>query len=398
MNKSELIKIANNRLLTVTSRPDIVMCKGQGMYLYDTEGNCYLDFIGGWAVNCLGHSPRVIADVLAEQSRTLINASPSFYNLPMLEYAALLTEQCCLDRVFFASTGAEANEGAIKLARKYGQVFKNGAFEIITTQYSFHGRTLATMAATGKQQWEPMFEPKAGGFRKAVFNDLDSVKQMISDKTCAIMIEPVQGEGGVNVAATEFVRGLRQLCDQENILLILDEIQTGLGRTGKLFCYEHYGVEPDIMTLGKGIGGGYPLAALLAKERLNIFETGEQGGTYTGQPLAMAVGLAVLKEILGQGLVEHSRKMGELLMAMLTELSSHYEIENIRGMGLLVAFDLTKTKGQDFVTKCLQDRLLINSPKERSIRLMPPLVVNEIELEELVVVLKKNLAGSSRLG
>ncbi|MBF8270211.1 MAG: acetylornithine/succinylornithine aminotransferase [Gammaproteobacteria bacterium] len=398
MNKSELIKIANSRLLTVTSRPDIVMCKGQGMYLYDTEDNCYLDFIGGWAVNCLGHSPRVIADVLAEQSRTLINASPSFYNLPMLEYAALLTEQCCLDRVFFASTGAEANEGAIKLARKYGQVFKNGAFEIITTQYSFHGRTLATMAATGKQQWEPMFEPKAGGFRKAVFNDLDSVKQMISDKTCAIMIEPVQGEGGVNVAATEFVRGLRQLCDQENILLILDEIQTGLGRTGKLFCYEHYGVEPDIMTLGKGIGGGYPLAALLAKERLNIFETGEQGGTYTGQPLAMAVGLAVLKEILGQGLVEHSRKMGELLMAMLTELSSHYEIENIRGMGLLVAFDLTKTKGQDFVTKCLQDRLLINSPKERSIRLMPPLVVNEIELEELVVVLKKNLAGSSRLG
>ena len=393
MNKSELIKIANSRLLTVTSRPDIVMCKGQGMYLYDTEGNRYLDFIGGWAVNCLGHSPRVIADVLAEQSRTLLNASPSFYNLPMLEYADLLTGHCCLDRVFFASTGAEANEGAIKLARKYGQVFKNGAFEIITTQHSFHGRTLATMAATGKQQWEPLFEPKAGGFRKAMFNDLESVTQLISNKTCAIMIEPIQGEGGVNVAAPEFIQGLRQICNQENILFILDEIQTGLGRTGKLFCYEHYGVEPDMMTLGKGIGGGYPLSALLVKERLNIFEAGEQGGTYTGQPLAMAVGLAVLKEILDRNLVEHCRKMGERLTAMLTGLSQQYEIENIRGMGLLIAFDLIKTKGKDFVTKCLQDRLLINSPKEKSIRLMPPLIVQESELEELVVVLKKNLAG-----
>jgi len=392
METKKLLKTAETKLLKVTNRPGIIMQSGQGLNLMDTEGNEYLDFIGGWAVNCLGHSTKVIADVLAEQSRTLVNASPSFYNVPMLEYADLLTRHCCFDRVFFTSTGAEANEGAIKLARKYGSRFKNGASDIITTLRGFHGRTLTTMSATGKEEWEKLFEPKTGGFIKTIFNDIESVRQAVTENTCAIMIEPIQGEGGVNVADPDYVKKLRELCDKEDILLIFDEIQTGMGRTGKLFCYEHYGIEPDIMTLGKGIGGGFPLSALLAKERLNIFDPGDQGGTYTAQPLAMAVGLAVLRELLDKDLVMHTMKMGNLIMEKLTELSDRYEIKNIRGMGLLIAFDLTKTKGADFVAKCMKDKLLINSPKEMSIRLMPPLVVTEKEIEQAILIFKNNLA------
>ena len=211
MNKKELLQIANTTLLKVTDRPEIVMQKGEGLYLFDTEGNQYLDFIGGWAVNCLGHSPKVISDVLAEQSRLLINASPSFYNLPMLEYANLLIRNCCFDRVFFTSTGAEANEGAIKLARKYGAKHKYGAAEIITTHHGFHGRTLTTMSATGKTQWDNLFEPKTEGFVKTIFNDFESVKKSVTEKTCAIMIEPIQGEGGVNVATVDYIKKLRDL-------------------------------------------------------------------------------------------------------------------------------------------------------------------------------------------
>jgi acetylornithine/N-succinyldiaminopimelate aminotransferase len=393
MNKKELIQIADTTLLKVTDRPEIVMYKGEGLYLFDTEGNRYLDFIGGWAVNCLGHSPKVISDVLAEQSRRLINASPSFYNLPMLEYADLLISNCCFDRVFFTSTGAEANEGAIKLARKYGAKHKCGATEIITTWHGFHGRTLTTMSATGKPQWENLFEPKTKGFIKTIFNNYESVKESVTDKTCAIMIEPIQGEGGVNVATLDYVKNLRNLCSQENILLIFDEIQTGMGRTGKLFCYEHYGIEPDIMTLGKGIGAGFPLSALLAKEHLNIFDPGDQGGTYTAQPLAMSVGLAVLKELLNRELIVHCEKMGGIILRKLLELSATSGIENVRGMGLLIAFDLKEMKGADLVDKCLKDNLLINSPKEKSIRLMPPLVINENEIKEMLTILKNNLAG-----
>lgn len=391
MDIKKLIDIAESRLLKVTNRPEIVMSKGKGMYLHDTENKTYLDFIGGWAVNCLGHSPKIISDILTEQSRTLVNASPAFYNLPMLQYAELLTNNCSFDRVFFTSTGSEANEGAIKLARKFGCVFKNGATDIITTDKGFHGRTLTTMSATGKKHWEPLFEPKTKGFGKSVFNDFESVKKITTDKTCAIMIELIQGEGGVNIASLDYVTKLRNFCDQENILLIFDEIQTGMGRTGKLFCYENYDIEPDIMTLGKGIGGGFPLSALLAKEKLNIFDPGDQGGTYTGQPLAMAVGYAVLKELLDKNLVENCQKMGKLILEQLSDLSKAYEIENIRGKGLLIAFDLIKTEGNDFVNTCRKNGLLVNSPKDKSIRLMPPLIVTATEIAELVEILKKTL-------
>lgn len=391
MQLSELINIADTQLLSVTKRHNVVMRSGKGMRMRDTSGKDYLDFVGGWAVNCLGHSPQVIIDALTSQANELVNSSPSYYNLPMLEYTKLLVDNTCMDRVFFASSGAEANEGAVKLARKFGQLKKNGAYEVITTNHSFHGRTLAMMAATGKVQWENLFEPKAKGFLKAELNNLESVKAQVSDKTCAIMLEPIQGEGGVNVVTQEFMQGLRDLCDQENILLIMDEVQTGFGRTGKLFGYQHYGIEPDIMTLAKGIGGGFPLSALMAKEALNIFEPGDQGATYSSQPLAMAVGHAVLKELLDKNISDHSAKMGEYLIVRLQDLSKTYNITNIRGKGLLIAFDVGEGKATEISDQCFEDGLLVNACKPYSLRLMPPLIVSKDEIDEMLGIVEKYL-------
>ncbi|MCG8635971.1 MAG: acetylornithine transaminase [Desulfobacterales bacterium] len=392
MDTDKLIQTANSGLLSIVARPEIVMARGRGLVLEDTRGRSYLDFIGGWAVNCLGHCPEALVKALTDQAGTLINASPSFYNRPMLEYTELLLEQTCLDRVFFTSTGAEANEGAIKLARKYGQKKKGGACEIITTRKGFHGRTLTTMAATGKAEWEDLFEPKSKGFKKGIFNDAGSIRELITDETCAIMIEPVQGEGGVIPATEAFIRALRQICDETLTLLIFDEIQTGMGRTGTMFAYEQYGVEPDIMTLGKGIGGGFPLSAMLAKEELDIFDPGDQGGTYTGQPLAMAAGSAVLRELLARDIPAHARKMGKIIENRLTRLSRTHEVENIRGKGLLMAFDLTRTPAADLAERCLEDGLLINAPKPESIRLMPPLTVTEEQILTMFDILTPHLA------
>ncbi len=264
-------------LMDITARPPAVFVRGEGSWLWDDSGKRYLDFMQGWAVNCLGHSPPAVADALAAQAKLLLTPSPAFYNAPSLKLAKALVEHSCFDQVFFANSGAEANEGAIKLARKYGALHKNGAHEIITFEGGFHGRTLATMSASGKKAFEPLFEPKVPGFRKAQLNDLASVKRLITDKTVAVMLEPIQGEAGVWPATDQFLRELRALTTAHGLLLIFDEIQTGMGRTGKLFHYEHAGIEPDIMTLGKGIGGGVPLAALLATEARLLFRTWRPG-------------------------------------------------------------------------------------------------------------------------
>src|SRR5947209_16137639 len=284
-------------LMEITARPPAAFVKGEGSYLWDDAGKRYLDFIQGWAVNCLGHSPPVVAEALAAQATLLLTPSPAFYNAASLKLAKALVEQSCFDQVFFANSGAEANEGAIKLARKYGALHKHGAHEIITFEGAFHGRTLATMSASGKKAFEPLFEPKVAGFPKAKLNDLASVKRLINDKTIAIMLEPIQGEAGVWPATDQFLRELRGLSQEHGLLLIVDEIQTGMGRTGKLFHYEHAGIRPDIMTLGKGIGGGVPLGALLATEHAACFTHGDQGGTFNGNPLMCAAGLAVLVEV-----------------------------------------------------------------------------------------------------
>ncbi|WP_202113273.1 aspartate aminotransferase family protein [Paenibacillus sp. MMS18-CY102] len=381
--------MSKTTILFTAHRPEAVMERGEGMYLWDTEGHEYLDFIGGWAVNSLGHCPAAIQQALAEQSAKLVCASPGFYNKPMLEFAEQLTALSCFDRVFFGSTGAEANESAIKLARKYGAIHRNGAYEIITALGGFHGRTLATMSATGKPQWEPLFAPKIPGFVHVPFNDIDAMRQAVSERTCAIMLEPVQGEGGVNVADPAYVAALRELCDEQGILLIFDEIQTGLGRTGKLFAYEHYGVEPDIMTLGKGIGGGFPLSAMLAKEQYNLFEAGEQGGTYTGQPLAMAVGKAVVSEIVSRDLSSHADRMGGYLKEKLQAWQERFGICRIRGLGLLIAFDLPTPSGKAMAEACMKHGLLINSPSPTVIRIIPPLIVTQEDIDRMLVVLEQ---------
>ena len=378
-------------LMEITSRPDIVFVKGAGAWLWDHAGKRYLDFIQGWAVNCLGHSPPELTAALTRQAGVLITPSPAFYNEPSIRLADALTARSCYDRVFFANTGAEANEGAIKLARKYGAVHRGGAYEIITFDGAFHGRTLATMSASGKKQFETLFEPKVPGFPKATLNDLDSVERLIGERTVAVMLEPIQGEAGVWLASDAFLRALRELTARRGLLLIVDEVQTGVGRTGKLFAYEHAGIEPDMMTLGKGIGGGVPLAALLAKQQVCCFEHGDQGGTYNGNPLMTAAGLAVLETVGAPAFLRGVESMGAYLASELERLSARRGLGSVRGRGLLLALDLGQPIGADVVTRAREVGLLINSPRPDTLRFMPALNVTRDEIRQMIEMLDQAL-------
>jgi acetylornithine/N-succinyldiaminopimelate aminotransferase len=383
-------------LMSITNRPDLVFERGEGSWLYDHNGKAYLDFIQGWAVNTLGHCPPEIAAALTAQAGKLINPSPAFYNGPMIELASLLTANSVFDRVFFANTGAEANEGAIKLARKWGRLHKDGAYEIITFGHSFHGRTLATMSASGKAGWDTIYAPQVAGFPKATYNDIATVNEKIGPKTVAVMLEPVQGEGGVIPADIEFLKALRELTTARGILLIVDEVQTGMGRTGKLFAYEHAGITPDIMTLAKGIGGGVPLAALLAREEICCFEPGDQGGTYNGNPLMTAVGAAVLKRLLSPGFLAGVEARGQYLSKRLLELSAKHGQNGERGSGLLRALVLADERGPDIVRRALEGGpkgLLLNSPRPNLLRFMPALNVTEAEIDQMIAMLDSLLQG-----
>ena len=371
-------------LMNITERPPTVFVRGEGSYLWDDSGKRYLDFIQGWAVNCLGHSPPQIAEALAAQAKLLLTPSPAFYNGPSLKLAKALTDYSCFDQVFFTNSGAEANEGAIKLARKYGALHKNGAYEIITFEGAFHGRTLATMSASGKKAFEPLFEPKVPGFPKAKLNDLASVKRLINDKTIGVMLEPIQGEAGVWPATDQFLRELRALTKEHGLLLIFDEIQTGMGRTGKLFHYEHAGIEPDIMTLGKGIGGGVPLAALLATETASCFQHGDQGGTFNGNPLMCAAGLAVLQCVGTPDFRKSVVDTGLFLAGELQRISARHGLGEVRGRGLLLALDLKHPIGASIVAQALADGVLLNSPQPDALRFMPALNVTREEITELI--------------
>ena len=371
-------------LMEITTRPPLVFVRGEGSWLWDHEGKRYLDFVQGWAVNCLGHSPEVITKALAEQSRKLITPSPAFYNEPSMQLARRIVEHSCFQRVFFTNSGAEANEGAIKLARKWGALNKGGAYEIVTFEDSFHGRTLATMSASGKPQFRELFEPKVPGFPKAKLNDLASVERLITDRTVAVMLEPIQGETGVIIATDAFMRDLRELTRQRGLLLIVDEIQTGVGRTGKLWGYEHSGIEPDIMTLGKGLGGGVPLAALVATEKVSCFEPGDQGGTFNGNPLMAAVGCAIMDVVLARGFIEGVEERGAYLMKSLSALSARHDLGEVRGRGLLVALDLKKDIAPKVVELALDDGLLLNAPRPNLLRFMPAL---NLSLEETDIML-----------
>jgi acetylornithine/N-succinyldiaminopimelate aminotransferase len=385
-------------LMDITARPKTVFVRGEGSWLWDAAGKRYLDFIQGWAVNCLGHSPPVLAEAISAQAKTLISPSPAYYNDMSLKLAKALVDNSCFDEVFFANSGAEANEGAIKLARRYGSARKNGAFEIITFEGAFHGRTLATMSASGKKAFEPLFEPKVPGFRKARVNDLASVESLINDNTVAVMIEPIQGEAGVWPATDQFLRELRALTDKHGLLLIFDEIQTGVGRTGKLFHYEHADIEPDIMTLGKGIGGGAPLAALLATGKASCFEHGDQGGTFNGNALMCAVGLAVVGEVSSPAFLKSAAESGLFLESELQKLSARHGLGAVRGRGLLLALDLKLPIGAAIVAQALEDGLLLNSPQPDALRFMPALNVSHAEILEMIDGLDAILtkAGAAR--
>jgi acetylornithine/N-succinyldiaminopimelate aminotransferase len=383
-------------LMEITSRPELVFVEGHGAWLTDHNGKNYLDFVQGWAVNALGHSPKVIADALTAQAGKLISPSPAFYNQPMIELAKKLTDNSVFQRVFFANSGAEANEGAIKLARKWGKKFKNGAYEIITFDHSFHGRTIATMSASGKPGWDTIYAPQVPGFPKADLNDLASVEKLITDKTVAVMLEPVQGEGGVLPATAEFMHDLRRLCNANKLLLICDEVQTGMGRLGTLFGYQHFGIEPDIMTLGKGIGGGVPLAALLAKAEVSVFEHGDQGGTYNGNPLMCAVGLAVLGELLKPGFLDTVKSSGTYLSSKLKAASAELDLGEERGVGLLRALELKADIGAKVVTIARDSGLLLNSPRPAVLRFMPALNVSREEIDQMITGMKAAIRATRR--
>lgn len=377
----------SDALMFITPRPEVVFVRGEGSWLYDAEGRKYLDFIQGWAVNSLGHSPKIIRDALAAQAAKVINVSPAYYNEPMKKLAARLAELAGMEKVFFTNSGAEANEGAIKLARKWGSLNKGGAYEILTFENSFHGRTLATMAASGKPQWEKLYAPTMPGFRKLPMNDIGAVRAAIDSDTVAVLLEPIQGESGVVPFTPFFLRALLSLTQETGLLLMLDEIQTGIGRTGKMFGWQHSGVQPDIMTLAKGLGGGVPLGALVAKERVCCFEPGDQGGTFNGNPLMTAVGLAVVDEVSKPQFLEEVHKNGEFLAEGLRALSKELGLGEVRGQGLLIALELGQPIGAAVVQAALQRGLLVNSPRPASLRFMPALNVNRVDVEAMLAIL-----------
>jgi len=378
--------------MRIINRSPITLVRGKGTRVWDTEGKEYLDFVAGSAVNSLGHCHPVVVKALTEQAKTLIHTSNLFYTIPQIQLAKLLIDNSCLDRVFFCNSGAEANEGAIKLARRYGKLHLNGAFEIITTRGSFHGRTLATVAATGQDKHQQPYIPLPDGFVQADYDDSKAIKAVTSNRTCAVMVEPIQGEGGVNVPHNGYLKEIRAWCDEKGILFILDEIQTGIGRIGSLFGYQQYGVEPDVMTLAKGLAGGVPIGALLAKERASVFVPGDHGSTFGGNPLVCAVGVATLRFIIDNDIPAKVKKMGQYFITGLEKLKSKFSlITEIRGRGLLLALGLTDNIAQDLVLACVKEGLLVNAVKPNALRFIPPLIITEKDIDEALNILDKVL-------
>ncbi|HSR12687.1 MAG TPA: acetylornithine transaminase [Thermodesulfobacteriota bacterium] len=381
-------------LIEITKRPPIVFTEGHGSWLKDQDGKEYLDFIQGWAVNAFGHCPDFLVAAISRQAKKLINCSPAFYNEMMIRLADVVVRHTGMGRVFFTNSGAEANEGAVKLARKWGQKFRGGAYEIITFDHAFHGRTLAMMSASGKVEWEKLYEPKVPGFPKLQLNDLAAVRAAITDKTVGLMLEPIQGEAGVLVATDDFLKGLYRIAREKNILLILDEIQTGMGRTGKLFAYEYCGFVPDILTLAKGLGGGVPLGALVAKEEVCVFDPGDQGGTFNGNPLMMAAGIAIFEAMTKPGFLESVQKTGMYLRQKLEEVSRQFGHGEVRGRGLLLALDLSKEIGTQIVEESLKRGLLLNSPRKNTLRFMPALNVSRDEVDKMIAILREAIQAA----
>lgn len=391
---ADLIKRADQVMAATYQRFPVVLIKGQGCRLWDTDGRSYTDFVAGIAVCNLGHAHPQIGKALARQAQTLLHVSNLYYTRPQIELASWLVENSFADRVFFGNSGAEANEAAIKLARKYFKERGEGnRFRIVTMERSFHGRTLATLSATGQEKIKKGFEPVLDGFDFVPFNDAQALRSQIGPSTCAVMLEPIQGEGGIRCPDADYLKKVRQICDETGTLLIFDEIQTGMGRTGKLFAYQHFGVEPDIMTLAKALANGLPIGAMLAKEKIAAaFGIGSHASTFGGTPIVTTAALEVCKILVEGHVIENGRTAGLYFKQKLNELKArHRIIEDVRGLGLLLGIKL-KVDGRPLVTQCMQKGFLINCIQDKILRFIPPLIISTEEIDQLVECLDQVLA------
>lgn len=388
MNTQDIQLLYQEFILPTYTQVPLCLVKGKGSRVWDIQGKEYIDFFPGWAVSGLGHCHPEVVNAIKDQARKILHVPNNFLNVKQAFLAAELSKAAFPARAFFCNSGAEANEAAIKFARKYGA--ENGRFEIITMKKSFHGRTLAALTATGQEKVQTGYTPLPEGFRYADFNQLDSVKKLVTNKTVAVMLEPVQGEGGVHTATPEFMKGLRQLCNEKDMLLILDEVQTAMGRTGKLFAFQHYGIIPDIMTLAKSLGNGVPIGAMLASRTIQkeIFIPGSHGSTYGGNPLVCAAALAVLKTIHKKQLIHKAAHLGKYFGERLEVLKSRFSfIKEVRGMGLMRGLELT-IPGADFVTEARAQGLLINCTQDKVLRLFPVLTISKHLLDEGLKILE----------
>ena len=381
-------------LFTNTVRWPILPVKGKGSYIWDENGRKYLDLVGGWAVCCLGHSHPVMTKALTKQAKILVQIGPQSCSQPQLQLAELLMKISCFNRVFFCNSGAEANEGAVKLARRYGKLKLNGAYEVITALNSFHGRTLAMTAATGQPHYQDAYQPLPAGFKNVPFNDIEAIKSATTKDTCAVMLEPVQGEGGVNIPDESYLKAVRQWCDEKGILLILDEVQTGIGRIGTMFGYQQFGIEPDIITLAKGLGGGIPIGAFLAKESCSVFQPGDHGSTYGSNPLMCATALAVMEYVIKNDIPGQAQKTGLYLMDGLNKLKRKYPfITGVRGRGLLAAIEFNSDISKSIMAACIENGMMVNNVKANAVRVMPPLTISNQEIDEALSIFDKVFAG-----
>lgn len=385
----EIIKKADQVIAKTYKRFSIVIAKGKGCTLWDTQGKKYTDFVAGIAVCNLGHAHPGVSKALSKQADTLFHVSNLYYTIPQVELASRLTENSFADRVFFCNSGAEANEAAIKLTRKYfKEKGENGRYRIISMEHSFHGRTMATLSATGQDKIKQGFEPVLEGFDYVPFNDISALRSKIGPSTCAVLIEPIQGEGGVRCPDPEYLKAVRQTCDEAGILLIFDEIQTGIGRTGKLFAYEHFGIAPDIMTLAKALANGLPIGAMLAREEVaDAFGPGSHASTFGGTPVVTAASLEVVRVLSEENIIDHCKNIGVYFEERLSWLKDRHElIEDVRGMGLLLGMKLSM-EGDQIVASCMEKGFLINCIQGNILRFIPPLIIEKQEIDALVACL-----------
>ncbi len=394
----QIMERADQVIANTYKRFPIVLLRGSGCSLFDTQGNRYTDFVAGIAVCNLGHAHPGITRAMTAQAETLWHVSNLYYTVPQVELADWLVHHSFAERVFFCNSGAEANEAAIKLARKFfKERGENQRFRLITMEQSFHGRTMATLSATGQDKIKKGFDPVLDGFDFVPFNDVEAVQAKIGPSTAAVLLEPVQGEGGVRCPDTEYLKAVRRICDDTGVLLIFDEIQTGMGRTGKLFAYEHFGIEPDIMTLAKALANGLPIGAMLAKESVaSAFGPGAHASTFGGTPIVTAAALEVCKTLVEKNVIAAGKAIGEYFKAKLLWLKErHAIVDDVRGIGLLLGMKLS-IKGESLVTRCLQQGFLINCIQENILRFVPPLIITKEEIDALVQCLDELLGESSR--